>query len=985
MRRKGLVTFGNKHVLAGTSLAAVMIALLPSAAFAQVASGQPDTSAPPVSASDTPDSSTTNAAAAAKDSDIVVTGTRIVRDGFKAPTPTTVLGAQEISSRAPANLADYVNTLPSLQSSSSPRNQLSNTSAGTAGVNALNLRNLGGNRTLVLLDEQRFGGSTLGGLVDINLFPQQLVSRVDIVTGGASAGYGSDAVAGVVNFVLDRKFTGLKGDAQGGVTTYGDDTNYRLSLTGGASFLDGRGHIIASAEYAYNDGISGTPRNWYRATKLLINPSYTATNGQPQLLVRDNTGFSTVAPGGIITSTALAGTYFGPGGTPAQLNYGSIVSAPFMTGGDWQYTDFAKTGDLDPRLTRTNAFGRVSFDLTDHIELFGQFSFGRVTSRAGTALQYNFGNLTIRSDNAFIPTSVATRLAALGITSFSLGTTNQDLGIRVTSSDRKVYRPVIGIDGDFDALGSNWKWNAYAQRTKTVSYVDAFLSITANYNAAVDAVRNATGVIVCRSTLTNPTNGCVPYNVFGTGVNSQAALNYIKGHAFGRNRITEDVAAANLRGNPFSSWAGPISVALGFEHRRERVAGSVDALDAASQALALANNTARTPPYFAGNYLPSFGSYTVNEGYLETVIPLAKDTFFAKSLDFNGAVRETDYSLSGSVTTWKVGLTYQPIDGITFRATRSRDVRAANLSELFQASSTGTVTIVDPARNNASASGFQVTSGNLGLKPEKADTLGVGLVVEPRFLPGFSASVDYFNIDIKGAITTLTAATLVNQCYAGNTALCSSIIRGTTGAQINGLYPIAQVLLTPINLSKQVSRGLDFEASYRHDVFDGRLTLRAFATRNLKNVTNNGITAPLDLVGTNSANGNSALSLPRWSYSGTASYQKGPATVTFTARGFSSGVYNTNYVQCTSGCPTSTTDHMTIDNNRIPGAIYFDASTQFKLTPQLEMFLAVDNIANRAPAQIGYGPSIVGNPISINPALYDVIGRAFRAGVRFKL
>nr|WP_238560154.1 TonB-dependent receptor [Sphingomonas sp. Mn802worker] len=411
-----------------------------------------------------------------------------------------------------------------------------------------------------------------------------------------------------------------------------------------------------------------------------------------------------------------------------------------MQGGQYKYADWGRNGDLDPRLGRQNVFGRVSFDVTDRIQVFGQLSWGRATSNVAFGTQANYGNITIRSDNAFIPASVAARVAALGISSFSLGTLNEDLGKITTNSERTSVRPVIGAKGDFDALGSKWSWDVYGQKTVTHSYLESNLSISANYANAIDSVRNANGAIVCRVTLTNPNSGCVPYNIFGTGVNSQAALDYVRGTAFLRTKLTEDVVAANLRGDPFSTWAGPVSVAAGVEHRREKVSGSVDALDAASLATSIANGTARVPPYFAGNYLPSSGSYHVTEGYLQAVVPLAKDVAFARSLDVNLGVRATDYSTSGYVTTWRAGVTYKPIDDVTIRASRSRDIRAPNLAELFQASQASTSTVNDPARNLATTIVFAQTSGNRDLNPEKADSYGVGLVLQPRFLPGFAAS-----------------------------------------------------------------------------------------------------------------------------------------------------------------------------------------------------------------------------------------------------
>lgn len=947
----------QRALLLGSASAAALALLAPATASAQE-------STPSVEAAPAVPTSEVDA------TDIIVTATRVTRAGFDAPTPTSVITAQEIQAKAPNNIADFVNDLPALAGSANPRTSVAAFAGGTGGINALNLRNLGQARTLVLLDGQRVGASTITGWVDVNNLPQALVKRVDVVTGGASASWGSDAVAGVVNFVLDKEYVGVKAEAQGGVTTYGDARTYRFSLTAGTKFAGDRGHIIVSAEAAHDDSFGLGKRDWYNAQKLFINPNYTATNGQPQLLNRPNSGVATATPGGIITSGPLRGTYFGPGGVPRQFNYGSVVGGNYMQGGDWQYSDITQFSDLAPTLSRQGIFGRASFDINDDVEIFGQFSYNRSTSRFNSLPQVNFGNVTIQTDNAFIPTGIASQVTA----PFSLGTYNLDLGPKIVSTRRSTYRAVIGAKGKFDALGSAWTWDVYGQHSINHLYAGIYNGITARYAQAVDAVRNANGVIVCRSTLTNPTNGCVPYNVFGEGVNPDAAKNWIFGTSEGRTRLKQDVVAATLRGEPFSTWAGPVSIATGIEHRRESVSGSSDPI---SQARG----------FNAGNYFPSSGAYHVTEGFLEAVIPLAKDMPFAEKLDFNGAIRATDYSSSGYVTTWKAGLTYSPVNGLTFRGTRSRDIRAPNLSDLYSANVTATTTLTDPFRNNASIQTFQVTSGSTSLKPERADTYNVGVVAQPRFAPGLSLSVDYYRIKIEDAITTLAAQVSLNQCFAGNTALCSTITRNSAGT-------IASIGVQPINLAKQIARGIDFEASYRGDLEDaapflkGKFAVRLLATRFLENSFDNGINPPTDTAGTNGPNGNIGgvlPALPKWRWNASINWDNGPLAIGFTARGISAGKYDNSYIQCTSNCPASTTNNMTIEDNRIAGAVYFDANASFKFLETAQVFLAVDNIGNKAPVQSGNGPSITGSTLSTNPALYDILGRTFRLGIRFGL
>jgi len=790
------------------------------------------------------------------------------------------------------------------------------------------------------------------------------------VTGGASSSWGSDAVAGVVNFVLDRDFTGLKGQVQGGVTDYGDDRNWNVSLAAGAKFAGGRGHILLSGELAHSDGTVGIgSRKWYNGRKILNNPAYTATNGQPRLIVRDNVGISQATPGGIFLSGALRGTYFGPGGTPGQFNFGSVVSDPLQVGGDWQYSDYGTTVNIAPELGRQNIFGRVSYEVTDNVEIYGQASYARSTANQDATVYAKLGTLTIKPDNAYLPASIAAQIPAAGLT---YGTWNGDLGRSPVYNRRSAARFVLGATGKFDALGTNWSWDLYGQRSINRVYNSVRTIATAKYTEAIDAVRNANGQIVCRSTLTAPTNGCVPFDVFGTGVVSQAAANYVLGLSWGDTKLTQDVVAATLRGEPFSTWAGPVSVATGIEHRREKVSGSNDPLSSVRG-------------WDQGNYIASFGSFDVTEGFFETVVPLAKDLPFAQSLDLNAAVRATSYSTSGYVTTWKAGLTYTPIEDISFRFTRSRDIRAPNLAELFQSGVGGRATAPDPFRNNVSTTFLTTQVGNPNLLPEKADTLGFGVILKPRFVPGLTASVDYYDVRIKDAITTVAPLTIINSCFAGNAVLCSGITRDSTGA-------ISLVTSVPINFAKQIARGLDFEASYRTEVFGGSLTLRGLATRYLKNYQDNGINKPTDTVGKNNADaaqaaatGSGSTSLPKWRYMASLSFDRDPVGFTFTARGFSDGVYNPAFIQCTSSCPTSTVDNMTIDNNHIPGAIYFDVNTTFKFKEGLEAFVVVDNILNTDPVQIGVGPNVGGSPIPLNQSLYDTLGRVFRVGVRFKM
>jgi len=277
--------------------------------------------------------------------EVMVTGSRVVRDGYDAPTPVNVLGTEEIKAAAAANIADFVNTLPSVAGSSTAANSSGGLSNGVAGISALNLRALGTGRTLVLFDGQRSVVSAATGQVDTNTFPQALISRVEVVTGGASSAYGSDAVGGVVNFILDKTYTGLKMTAEYGETTYGDNANWKFNVTAGAKFLDGRGHVLFSAERVAQDGIHYTSRDWNKSGYFAIRNTDLSA-GAPFHLVSKNVGISAYTPGGLITAGPLKGTYFGVNGAVNQLAYGA-VSGQWMVGGDWKYSSSGMNGTDD--------------------------------------------------------------------------------------------------------------------------------------------------------------------------------------------------------------------------------------------------------------------------------------------------------------------------------------------------------------------------------------------------------------------------------------------------------------------------------------------------------------------------------------------------------------------------------------------------------------------------------------------------------------
>jgi outer membrane receptor protein involved in Fe transport len=964
------------RALTRISLIALTAALLSSEAHAQSASAATDTSI----------------------EQVVVTGSLISRPGYAAPTPVTAINAADLAAAAPQNVADYVNELPALSGSATPTSSTKGVSSGVAGQNTLNLRNLGSSRTLVLFDGQRSVGSSLSGTADLNNFPQALISRVDVVTGGASATYGSDAVAGVVNFILDKNYTGIKGDFSKGQTTYGDDSSWTASLTVGTDFAGSKGHFLLSADAAHTDGFvsrvegyNNKPRPWAeQGWKIMNNPNYTATNGQPKQLVLNHVGIATAAYGGIIVSGPLKGTVFGPGGTPSQFNYGPLVSGMYMQGGDWRSTDTEGNNSLDSELNRQSVFTRVSYNITPDLQVYLQASYAYSWQLSINSFETQFGGLFINPiTNPFVPAATAARAAALGQTSIEVGSMNGDLPPYAAGpQSRSVYRYVAGAAGDFHLFGTEVDWDGYLQ--DGVSHVNstANSSLKSHYNLAIQAVKNpTTGAIVCASTLANPTNGCVPYNLFGTGVNTPEAINYLEGTAHMDSRFFQDVAAVNFRSEPLSDWAGPISLAVGASHRREATNATSTVSD-------------QTQDFFAGNYIPTIGSYTVDEGYLETIIPLLKDEQFAKELSLDLAARATNYSVSGYVTTWKVSVSYSPIDDLRFRGTLSRDIRAPNLGELYTAGSTSTSSYNDPFMvPQTSYTAFTLSQGNLLLKPEKAQSTDLGLVYQPSWLNGFSASVDYFRVAVKNGIGGVATGggkgqNIIDQCFQGNTSFCSLIIRG--GPVLNGQSKITFVNQGNLNLAAQTEDGVDISTSYTapmdslfwgaFDGVPGTFRANALVTGTFKDITFTGVPGdiPRELAGTNSGGGP-----VHWRYLATLGWTVDPWDFTLTARGVSAGKYDNSIVQCTSGCPASTANNITQNINQIDGAFYLDANIayNFKLDgADTQIYFNVKNVTNLDPPLVAGGPS--GTTFTTsgeNATLYDTLGRLFRAGVRFKM
>lgn len=962
-------------------VAALALGLLPAAALAQ----QPARSGAPDSPQET----------AKLDREIVVTGTRITASGFKAPTPTTILDASSLNANAQPNVFTTIAQLPSLQGSTGTQVNTFSTSSGQQGLSSFSLRGVGAIRTLTLLDGQRVVGANVTGVPDISLFPQLLIQRVDVVNGGASASYGSDAVGGVVNFITDGHFKGLKGNVQGGITTYGDDAQYQVQLAGGTSFLQDRLHVVGSVEYSNEAGIGGgdfgtalaNGRNWFTQTAQ-INRGV-LNDGSPQYVVRDQAQSISFTKYGLITAGPLQGVAFDARGNPFQFQYGSggvpLRDAAGTVSGC--YPGFCLGGDLSGNvdagrslqssIERLNTYGRIGFELDNRNEIYLTVNVGKVNTQNQPVNGMNKPSLTIQCANPFVPAMVQNACTNAGITSFRFGTSNAALGNTQVYTERRQYRFVLGGKGAFTLAGKDWKYDIYGEHGTNYSDIDVRnILLTSRFNQAIDAI-SLNGAIVCRDPVARA-NGCQPLNILG-GQPSAASLSYVVPQygPYQRTRQTQDVASISFSGSPVDLWAGPLSIAFGGEFRHEFYRVVADPYGAGFANTPAGGNYPADPVlvaggnnWYAGNYKNGGGAYSVKEGFFEANLPVINSDAMGHA-NLNGAVRVTNYSTSGTVTAWKVGGTWDlPIDGLRLRGVTSRDVRAPNLSEMFAAPVTTTLpNFFDPFHNTTTLV-IQSVVGNPNLKPEIArnTTFGVALA-NPSWLPGLNISFDYYKLKLNGVISSISANDMVQYCYQNVLPqTCNSF---NLNNPVGGNY----INVQPFNLASIKTEGFDIEASYRWRNplgLPGNFTLRALATHVINYITDTGLpgTIPVDSAGSNLGN------TPHWKWLAVQSYDNDKFSLMVQERWFSDGTFANNFVVCSAGtCPASTANNPTIDQNFMAGAFYLDAGGSVNVTKEITAYFKVDNVTNRSPAR---------NYIFNNPALYDQIGRVFRAGVRFK-
>lgn len=858
--------------------------------------------------------------------EIVVTASRIDRAGFEAPTPTVRLTAEDLSVGARPNIAAALNDMPQFRATSSPQTTGTNTGAGNAPVD---LRGLGISRTLVLIDGRRVSSEN-----DLNSIPSILVRSADVVTGGASAAWGSGAVAGVVNIGIDRRFTGAKIGAEYGISSFDDAEQKRFEAAWGTDFLEGRGHFVIGAEYLDNEGVvpkTSRPRigRWGQVS---------TNDGTGRFVTLSDVGFANAAYGGLIMSGVLSGKAFNPDGSLRDFDFGQQVGTSTV-GGEGPSND-----DLSPLVTpqqRFVAMASSTYDVTDTLRFTADIRHAKMWNDYIWFGDHNRGDLQISIDNAFLPTAVRDAMTAAGETSFMMGRFNAETYPRI-DFERVTTQATLALDGELG--GGAWRWGAYYSHGEFENNIDTpgFLLRT-EYAQAVDSVLDpATGQAICRVSLTNANSGCVPINLFGLGAPSQAAMDYVTRTPQQRSTTKLDVGGISLRGEPFTLPAGDVSVAFGVEARKESIDQTVGELDAAK--------AFRTFSFSAMS-----GEFSVKEAFAEVLVPVVRDLPVLNNLEFNAAARISDYDTTGSIWSWKMGATNEFFPGFRGRITQSRDIRSANLSELYTQTTTGYNNINDPAKNQT-VYVLNNGGGNPNLTPETADTLTIGVTYAPPSIPGLNMSLDYYNIKIDDVITTIAPQDLVNRCFNGNTALCSKIERNAQG-------DLVRTMSTYVNLAEYQTDGVDAEISYAAplDRFfpeaPGRVTARLVGTWVNSLTTNDGVS---EIQYVKSQGYSFGLGVPEWRLNGSLGWKGDVFGANLRARYISAGDYNST---------------IKIVNNHIGSYTYFDLGATADLTrfgaQGVELYANATNLFDRQPP--------VGSLFS---PYYDVIGRYVTIGAR---
>jgi iron complex outermembrane receptor protein len=971
---------------------------------------------------------------------IVVTGSRIVTPNRQSASPVETVRAEDFRLTGVPNVEQTLNQLPQLV----PGFTNTSNNPGT-GAATLDLRGLGSVRTLILVNGRRWIANDAGEIpeIDVNTIPAALIDRVDIVTGGASAVYGSDAVSGVINFVLKNRMNGIQLEARQNITERGDSSVTSADLTAGTSFGSGRGNVLASigwldqrptlqgsrpfSAFTAADGciVSGSRDEF----GIGVGTGSTACNqpGEEWGLIRQGSGlipqsrFQGAGPNGILV----------PSGTGSGLT--RINPVRFAPGGDivryFAPTDsynFAPLNYLQVPLERYSANLIASYEISAAFEPFVEVSYIRTRSPQqlapapaviGSGADSVFPAL-INLDNPFLSEAArraleitygrdsANRRGFLGnlTTGFTLNpafTGDADglvspgflssrlsgLGPRQVDNQRNAWRGLLGLRG---TIADGWSYEAYYSRSKVTHDSSYSNSASARrFQQAILVVRDSAGNLSCR----DPSNGCVPINIFGEQGISPAAADFLRIDPFERTVVKEQTAELAVKGDLADLPAGTIKAVLGAGWRRTSYVRQPD--DSFEEGDTLG--------FFRS--IGASGSTRVFELFGEALIPILKDRPFAEDLTAEVGLRHSDYDTVGGVWTWKVMGNWSPLPALRFRAGLQQAIRAPNVREVYEEQLTNQSAPLDPCapvnnfvltpdliaaceRNGAVDlppdfyDTLVTTGGSTSLKAETARTLTAGAVVRP--IPGLNLTIDYFDIDIRDAIGVLgggeSAFGAVVGCIFGGAdpsdPLCQAYTRGETGF-------VSELRIPNANLGRLRTRGIDWQLAYGFPLLSGNVHLNLSGTRVLSSQirTNSNLDA-VECVGTF---GNpcgrtiQGTANPKWKLFNRASYSVGPATFALRHRFFSATRDGRFAALEVLEQPEPT--FIPLNAGKLQARHYYDAAVTLDIARRLQLTLGVNNLFDTKP-------SLVGNQqvqANTDPSLYDVLGRRFFATVSARI
>ena len=973
--------------------------------------------------------------------EVVVTGSRIASRSYKSDSPLVSVGADQIAATGQVSLDAAIGQMPQF-SAAQGQTEVGDVQGSTGfqgGQSYSDLRGLGPQRTLVLLDGQRLVPTNPNGAIDLNVIPTALIEGVDVITGGASAVYGSDAIAGVVNFRLRHDFEGVQFSAQHGASTHGGGQEDSFSVLMGGNFADHRGNAVADLEYNeraaitgaslpffsndvnFSRGVARPPEGIFSAGELggsipisAVNAILAQYSGTTPISGTGNyPGYIGINNDGTLFTSRAAGNcvqnYRGPVNQVPGLHITPNCTAVESYLGPYFY---AQTP-----MQRYNLFSRVTYDLNDNIQAYGQLNFMHSTSHDVNGPSYTGPGkfIYVPQNNPFITGNPALQSLLAARTNPSAAPLEMEdwatpMGPRIESFTYNDYQLTTGLKG---GLGlSDLTWNVFGSYGQTL-----FENDEAN-NINLPALENI--MYGTANFLGSSGNNCVGFawNPLGAQPLSKGCLEYVTGTAKNTNQITQKYFEGDLSGTLWKLPEGDLKFAVGADYRGDSFTYRADpTLNPAFNVM--------PAPIPSDIISPSYdlisstgGSQNVREVYLELLAPLLKDRPFAKDLSVDIGGRHSQYDLFGGTNTWKADLHWQTNDTLMFRGGFERAIRAPSLQELYNPTVQAQDSIsVDPCEYNSSyrtgANGAKVAAlcaaqgvpaavlpgftyglssangiitGNTNLRPEVANTYSFGFVLTPRFdsplVHDLGASVDYYHIKIEGAIAGVTLDAILQSCFNANGSnpgysqsnfYCQQITRDpTTGAIVLGRQ-------FSLNVGSYITDGLDLEWHWGADLHDlglpagaGRIKLQSYISY-LRELTVSGVPAvpSLNFAGSIgdtataiAADGSSVsdLSHPKWKANTTFGYAVGP---------FSAALH-WRYISAMSDLM----DGPGSGDPGVPAYSYFDFDAHWHPMDNLEVTAGVNNLSDKGP------PRVAGAPLLTDAATYDVIGRTYYVGLK---